>query len=281
MKVSNSEKILFSKSKISKQDLVDYYTKISPYFLKHVKNHLIVLQRFPNGIDAPSFYQKQISDYFPSFITHKTIRLKKGSSQTLTLIDSKKSLTYLANQATIVFHSWLSNVENPNKPDKIVFDLDPAKKDLKLLRFAALEIKKIIESHKLHPFVMTTGSRGYHVVVPIIPEHSFAKVHNFAKKIAMEVAQKYPKILTTHVNIKTRKGRIFIDYLRNSYGQTSVAAYSVRALEKAPVATPISWQELFKTVPQKYTIQNIFKRLKTKGDVWKNFRAHAKKLYLK
>jgi len=281
MKLTHPDKIWFPKSKITKQNIVEYYKKIAPYFLKYIKNHLIVLLRFPNGITNDFFYQKQIPDYFPAYIKRKTIDLKKGDKQTLIIIANQKSLLYLVNQATLTFHSWLSNTKAINNPDKIVFDFDPATKDLKKLRFAVIEMKKILEEHNLVPFLMTTGSRGYHIVVPIKPEHSFEIIHEFAKQKAQELAHKYPDIITTNPKLISRKNRIFIDYLRNSYGATSVAAYSVRAIEKAPIATPITWQELGKTDPQKYNLKNIFKRISSKGDIWSDFEKNRKNLLFK
>jgi bifunctional non-homologous end joining protein LigD len=278
MNLTHPNKIWFPKSKITKQDIAKYYQKIAPYFLKYSKNHLIVLLRFPDGITGQSFYQKQIPDYFPAYIKRKTIDLKKGEKQTLVIIGNKKSLIYLVNQATLTFHSWLSNTKKVNNPDKIVFDFDPTTKDLKSLRFAVTQMKKILEVHGLVPFLMTTGSKGYHIVVPIKPEHSFDLVHEFAKKLAQDLADTYPDLMTTNPLLKKRKNKIFIDYLRNSYGATSVAPYSIRAIEKAPIATPISWQELSKTDPQKYNVKNIFKRLTNKGDIWESFEKNRKKL---
>lgn len=280
MKLTHADKIWFPQSKITKEDTALYYQKIAPYFLKYCKNHLMVLLRYPNGINQDFFYQKQIPDYFPAYIKRKTVDLKKGEKQDLTIISNQKSLIYLVNQGTITFHSWLSNTKNVHNPDKIVFDFDPSKNDLKLLRFAVTEMKKIIEKHNLIPFLMTTGSKGYHVVIPIKPVHDFDFIHDFAKKLAEELANTYPKLMTTNPILKKRKGRVFIDYLRNSYGQTSVAAYSVRAIEKAPVATPIAWKELNKVKPQQFNIKNIFKRLKTKNDVWQDFEKSRKKINL-
>jgi bifunctional non-homologous end joining protein LigD len=278
MKLTHPDKIWFPKSKITKQDIAQYYNKVAPYFLKYVKNHLIVLHRFPNGITSESFYQKQIPDYFPAYIKRKTIDLKKGDKQTLVIISNQKSLLYLVNQATLTFHSWITNTKNIHNPDKIVFDFDPATKDLKKLRFALTEMKKIIECHKLIPFLMTTGSKGYHIVIPIKPEHSFEIVHEFAKKLAQDLANKHSDKITINPRLDARKNKIFIDYLRNSYGATSVAPYSVRGIEKAPIATPITWQELDKTGPQKYSIKNIFNRLSAKGDIWIDFEKNRKSL---
>jgi bifunctional non-homologous end joining protein LigD len=236
------------------------------------------MHRFPDGITKEGFYQKQVPDYFPSWIYRKTVPLKKGEKQTLVIVDDADSLLYLANQGVLVFHAMLSCADAVNKPDKIVFDLDPSGDDIKELRFAARLLKKKLEEYGLHPFVMTTGSRGYHVVTPIIPEHSFIKVHAFAKKIADSLADEYPDRLTTEMSKSERKKRVFIDYLRNSYNQTSVAPYSLRAHEGAPVATPINWSELSKTKPQQYTIKTLFKRLSRKQDPWKNFDKKAMRL---
>lgn len=278
LEFTHLDKVLFPKSNITKRDIIQYYQNIASWFLSQADNRLMVMHRFPEGIDHEGFYQKQISDYFPSWINRYTVDLKKGGSQTLLIVDSPASLMYLANQLVIEFHSWLSSIDDINKPDKIVFDLDPSDENLEILHFVALQLKAELEQHQLVPFIMTTGSRGYHVVVPIKPQHDFEIVHEFAKKVAHLIAEKHPNKCTAEVSKAKRNDKVFIDYLRNSFGQTSIACYSVRAHEDAPIATPISWDELSKTEPQKYNIHNIFKRLAKKDDPWKNFSKHAKNL---
>lgn len=280
IELSHLNKIFYPKANLTKNDIVDYYHKISPYFIDYVKNHIIVMHRFPDGIKKSGFYQKAVPDYFPSWIKIKTVELKKGEKQTLVVIQDAASLVYLANQGVLVFHSWLSSIDSVNNPSKIVFDFDPSNGEIKDLHFAAKKVKKIIEDRGLVPYVMTTGSRGYHVVVPIKANHTFKEVHEFAKNIAHKLAEQYPDKLTDEIEKSKRKGRIFIDYLRNSFGQTSVAPYSLRAKEGAPVATPIDWDELSTTGPQKYSIKNIFKRLGHKDDPWKNFERNARTLDL-
>ena len=280
IELSNLDKVLFPKSGITKGQIVAYYQKIAPFFLAYAGAHLIVMHRFPDGIGTPGFYQKQVSDYFPSWIKRKKIMLKTQEEQSLVVLDSKAALVYLANQAVLVFHSWVSSQNNIHKPDKIVFDVDPSKNSLSEIRFAARKIKKMLEDNGLKPFVMTTGSRSYHVVTPIVPDHSFKQVNAFAKQICKELVNDYPDRFTVEMSKSKRNGRIFLDYLRNSFGQTSVACYSLRALEGAPVATPLDWNEFAKTKPQQYTIKNIFKRLARKKDPWKDFSAHATTLNL-
>ncbi|MBP9765252.1 non-homologous end-joining DNA ligase [Candidatus Babeliales bacterium] len=276
--LSNPDTKLFTNPTITKQQLAWYYQHIAKLFIRHARNRPTVLRRFPDGISDVGFYQKNVSEYFPTWITQVTVPLKKGGVQTLVTINNSKTLLYLINQRTIEFHTWLSTSKSLNKPNKIVFDLDPGTTTLTQLRQTARVLKNILESYKLTPFIMTTGSKGFHVVVPIKPIHTFDYVHEFAKHIAQQAAATYPKIMTIELNIKKRRGRIFIDYLRNSYGQTSVACYSVRAKPKAPIATPITWDELATTTPQKYTIVNISKRLQQHQDPWALFSKKAKKL---
>lgn len=270
--LSHLSKLLFPQDDITKQNVIEYYQKIAPWLLPLIKDHFVVMNRFPDGVDQDGFYQKQISDYFPDWINRKKILLKKGSYQELLFLTTKDDLVYLANQNVVEFHSWLSLIDRPNYPDKMVFDLDPDKNNsVQDIYIVAYALKKLIESYQLTAFIMTTGSKGYHIVVPIFPEHVFEIVHNFAKKLGHIIEMKYPDICTVNGSKKARTGKIFIDYLRNSYGQTSIAPYSLRAKKGAPVATPIDWNELKKTSPEKYTIFNIFKRLARKNNPWKDF----------
>jgi bifunctional non-homologous end joining protein LigD len=168
VEISNVEKIFYPKAGITKGEVIAYYEKIAPYFIQHSAKHLMVMHRFPDGIEKNSFYQKQVPDYFPDWITTKKITLKSGEKQSLVVIDKKETLVYLANQGVLVFHSWLSSMPKTHNPDKIVFDLDPSPTStVNELRYAVRKIKKNLEEHGLVPFLMTTGSKGYHVVAPI------------------------------------------------------------------------------------------------------------------
>ncbi|MDX1596039.1 MAG: non-homologous end-joining DNA ligase [Nitrosopumilaceae archaeon] len=280
IEISNKDKILFPKSKITKLDLVDYYEKISPLLLPHLRNRPIVMQRFPDGIHSSGFYQKNVSDYFPKWISTIKLRKKDGSVRHV-LCQDKSTLLYIVNQACITPHIWLSKKGNIRKPDKLLFDLDPPSNDFGLVSYGAKKINTLLDELELNSFVMTTGSRGLHVVVPIIPKHDFDTVRTFAKNIG-DYLEKTNKKLTTQTRKNKRKGRLFIDYLRNSYGQNSVAPYSIRAIEGAPVATPLEWDELNrkKINSQYYTIKNIFKRLKQKPDPWKDIGKKSKSIIL-
>jgi bifunctional non-homologous end joining protein LigD len=258
--ITNKDKILFPKSKITKQDFINYYKKIAPKIIPLIKNRPITLQRFPDGIDGEMFFQKKALDYFPKWIKTINVQRTEKESINMPLVTDLDSLLYLANQVGVI-HIWLSKIDKLNYPDRIVFDLDPQTDNFSKVIEAVIDLKKILDALNLPTFFMTTGSRGMHVVVPIKPEYTFDETRNFAKNIALMLTAKYPSKYTIEPRKEKRKDRVFIDYLRNAYGQTQVAPYSIRPKDKAPIATPISFKELNKHLSsQKFNIKNIFKR---------------------
>jgi len=276
IEITHPDKIIFPDDQITKEGMITYYQKIAPYFIPHATNRCMVMRRYPEGITHEGFFQKEVPDYFPSWIKRAEISLKSGGDQRLVVIKKAADLVYLANQGVLEFHTWLSPITKPHYPNKIVFDLDPDGNDLTQLHMIARALQEILEGYGLIPFLMTTGSRGYHIVAPIKPTHSFDVIHEFTKNIAVQLAHEFPKICTTEMSLSERKKRIFIDYLRNSYGQTSVAPYSLRARNGAPIATPLVWKELSASTPQKYHLGNIFRRLAATEDPWKNFEKSAR-----
>lgn len=278
IKITKKNKVLFPKSGITKKEVILYYEKIADYILPHMENRLLTMQRFPNGITEAGFFQKNASYYFPDWVETEKVK-KKGGWVNHVICNTKETLIYLANQYTISFHLSLSKIDKIQYPDKLVFDLDPPNGKFNLAIKIAIIFRDILEeSLDLTSFVMTSGSRGLHVVVPLICYEDFDEVREFAKQVASYIAGKYPNDCTTAVRKDQRKGRLYIDFIRNSYSQTSVAPFSLRAIEHAPVATPLSWEELGdKTLcPQLYTIHNIFERLEAKGDSWIDFKQNAK-----
>lgn len=239
IELSNLNKIFYPEKKYSKEDIIDYYTRIADYMLPHLKDHPLVMQRFPNGINKDGFYQKEIPDYFPAWVKSKKVNLEKDGYQKLVVVEKKADIIYLANQGTLIFHIWLSRQENITYPDKIIFDLDPPNNNnFNLVIFAAQQLRKIFEKKDLNSFVMTTGSKGLHIIITIHPKYHFDKIREFARKTAEELANQYPEKLTIEMRKEQRKGRVFLDYLRNAFGQTGIAPYSLRAIPGAPIATP-------------------------------------------
>jgi len=280
--LARTDKVFYPENNYTKGDVINYYNRISTYQLPHIKNRLLVTQRFPDGIKKSGFYQKETPDYFPSWIKTKRISLKKGGQQKLVIPTKTDDIIYLVNLGGLVFHIWLSAAKQPSQPDKIIFDLDPPpNQDFSLVKFAAYKLKETINKKGLIPFVLTTGSRGLHVVVPIKPRHHFDSIRKFTKQTAQELAKRYPKKLTIAITKKERRGRLFVDYLRNSFGQTGIAPYSLRALPGAPVATPLDWKELTKIDnSQHYNLNNIFRRLGQKKDPWLKFKEQAQEIKL-
>lgn len=271
IEVSNLDKVLFPKSGITKGDLINYYRDIALHALPLYRNRPLTMQRCPDGIQRQNFMQKEIPDYFPSWIDHKVLSKKEGSVQHV-LVNKAATFVYLANQTCITFHLGLSTIDKIDYPSYLLFDLDPSSKDLELLKQVAIHVKELADSLELKSFIQTTGSRGFHVYIPLKREFHFEQVHAFAKDFASTLVQQYPDKITIEQSKEKRGSRIYIDYVRNSYGLHAVAPYSVRAKENAPIATPIHWQEVEhkELTPQSYTIKNISNRLDKIDDPWKD-----------
>jgi bifunctional non-homologous end joining protein LigD len=281
IEVANLDKVMFPDEGITQGALMDYYRRIAETMLPYMKGRPLTMQRFPDGIGDGGFYQKEAPDYFPDWIRRVSIEVKgEGQEQPQVICDDVATLVYLVDQGCITPHVWLSRADKLTHPDKLTFDLDPPDDDFELVRSAAQSLREVLEGVGLLPFVMTTGSRGLHVVVPLDRSADFDTVRSFAKDLAGVLAEREADRLTTKVRKDKRGNRLFLDYLRNSYGQNTVAPYAVRAKPGAPVATPLDWDELSDSNlhSQTYTMQNIFRRLSQKEDPWKEMMRHARSL---
>lgn len=271
--LTNENTIIFPKGKITKIDLVNYYEKIAPLMLPFLKNRPISMQRFPGGILEEGFYQKDAADYFPPFVKRAPIKKHEDGIVHYVVCNNAATLVYLANLACVTPHIWLSRIDNINIPDRMIFDLDPAGNKFAEVQRAALIVHDYLDSLGLRSFAMTTGSRGIHVIVPLKRHYDFDYVRSYARRIAENIISKYPDDFTIEMRKGKRGKKIFIDVLRNAFGQTGVAPYAVRAKANAPVATPITWNEVADKLltPTKYTIKNIFEHLKQKPNPWRGF----------
>jgi bifunctional non-homologous end joining protein LigD len=279
--ISNLQKIMFPETNFTKGDLIDYYREIAQVMLPHMQDRPLSMERYPDGIEAEGFYAKEAPDYFPDWIDRASVEvLESGETQPQVVCNQEATLVYLANQACITPHLWLSRRGRLHYPDKLIFDLDPPRKGFEPVRQAARLLRQALEEIELPSFVMTTGSKGLHVVIPLDRSAEFDAVRAFAKDLTSIIAGRHPDLLTTETRKDQRKGRLFLDYLRNSYAQTSVAPYALRALPSALVATPLDWDELENSNlhAQSYTVKNIFRRLGQKEDSWKNMWRHACRL---
>jgi len=246
IEITHPDKVLFPKGKITKEQLVRYYLKVGSKMVPLIKDRPISMKRYPNGIHKGGFFQKNAPETLPSFVkTAKVTRKEKGKA-TMILCNNVATLAWLANQNCITPHIWLSKVERPDYPDRMVFDLDPpARKAFSDVVEMAHLLRDVLKKNRRSRInLMVTGSKGLHLVVPITPNKPFDEVREFAREIAEEVVNEAPKLCTTAARKASRKGRIYIDVARNGYGQTVVAPYAVRPLPSAPLAIPVSWSEV-------------------------------------
>ncbi len=280
VRITYPDKILFQKSGITKGDMIDYYHKIAPMMLPYIKDRLLTMKRFIEGIDKEGFFQKNAPDYFPSWAKRVGIEKQDGGIVNYVVCNNAATLVYLSNYGCITPHVSLDRIDKLDYPDRMIFDFDPSTKNFSQVQKAAQLVKKVLDSLKLPSFVMTTGSRGLHVVIPLRRVHTFDYVRSFAREISQLLEKLNPGLVTTEIRKNKRGSRVFVDYLRNAFGQTSVAPYAVRAKPSAPIATPISWQEALspKLKPNTYTIKNIFKHLAKTPDPWKELKASASSL---
>lgn len=279
IEISNPDKVLFPDDGITKADLVGYYLEVAGTMLPHVRGRPVTMQRYPDGLEGEGFIQKEIGDYFPDWVPRVTVK-KEGGQVTQTVIDNAATLAYLANQACITPHVWLSREDRLDNPDRMIFDLDPPDGAFGPVRDAARALRALLEEVGLPAYVQTTGSRGLHLAVPLARREDFDTVRDFARDLAAVMARRDRRRLTTAPRKEKRHGRLFIDTARNAYAQTAVAPYAVRAKPGAPVATPVRWEEIGDGDfhPQKYTLKNILRRLGQTGDAWAEISRHAHSL---
>jgi len=280
---SNLDKVLFPDAGITKGDVVDYYERIADVMLPHMEDRIVSMHRWPDGIDGGDFYQKDVPDHFPDWIRSVEVDKEDGTLRQV-VVDDRATLVYLAQQACLTPHVWLSRTDARRKPDRMIFDFDPSddwEEAFDEVRCAARRLRSLLEDElELKSFVMTSGSRGLHIHVPLVPEDDFDAVRAFAGEVARVLEDRHPDRLTTAQRKDKRGDRVFIDILRNAYAQTAVAPYSIRARPGAPVATPLEWDELSRSgmSPRAYTLKNLFRRLGRKDDPWSGMDRHRRSL---
>jgi bifunctional non-homologous end joining protein LigD len=276
--ITHPDKVLFPKDGITKLDLVHHYLAVADVMIPQVRDRPMTQHRWPDGIGSQDFWHKQVPKYFPDWIATVDVKTEKGPQQQV-LCNEAATLAYLAHQNCITPHVWTARADDLWHPDQVIFDLDPPGDDFQPVRRGALLLKDLLEDLGLVPFVKTTGSKGLHIVVPLDRSASYEEVRVFARSVAGVLADRDPE-LTTEVRKNKRKGRVFIDTGRNWYGQTAVPPYAVRALDRAPVATPLEWSEVrnARLSPRGVTIRTMARRLRSIADPWKGMGRRRRKL---
>ena len=283
LKVSNPDKVLFPNDGYSKGDLVDYYRAVAPLLIPHLRDRPLTLQRYPDGINGPSFFEKQAPKFTPPWI--KTIKADAAfSSNSSKKIDylvcnDEATLVFCANLASIVLHTWYSREKTLDNPDFLLFDLDPFECTLKTLATVALALHDALKEIGLEALVKTSGGSGMHVIVPLRPVYSYDTVKGFGELVARRVASCAPDLVTLERTIARRpRGVVYLDYVQVGRGKTVVPPFVVRARDGAPVSTPLAWDEVRALARKrtadpsaefaKFTMKNAPARLKREGDLW-------------
>ncbi|MGD9496523.1 MAG: DNA ligase D [Armatimonadota bacterium] len=279
--VSNPDKLLFPAAGVTKADYVEYYRLVAEVMLPHVRGRPLSLLRFPDGPAGEHFFQKNAPEFFPAWVARERVESEEGGDAIeYAVAENADTLIYLAN-LVCELHIWTSRRERLLLPDRMVFDLDPPDEgEFAQVVAAARTTRELLEEIGLAAYVMTSGSRGLHVVTPLLPEVPVEEVAEFAQALAGAVASHDPEHLTVEHRKAKRKGRLLIDPWRNSRAQTSVAPYTIRARPRAPVATPLDWGELDDAglTPQTWTIHNLRERLAQRGDPWAGIDEHGRSL---
>jgi len=280
VRVTSPDRILFSELGLTKEALARYYDAVSEWILPDLKNRPLSLVRCPQGPDEGCFFQKHIDKAWSSEIERATVPESDGEG-IYAVANSAAALVGLVQKGVIELHVMGATTRALDKPDRVVFDLDPdAGVPWREVIAAARLTRDVLEGAGLETFLKTSGGKGLHVVVPLAPRHDWDEVKEFARAVAQKLADDAPKRFTAKMAKSERTGRIFIDWLRNAPGATTVAAYSVRARKGAPVSTPLHWDELGPRMrTSAYHAGNVARRLQgLHSDPWKAFRRKSQSL---
>jgi bifunctional non-homologous end joining protein LigD len=267
--ITHPEKVLFPADGITKGDLAAYYEAVAPVMLPYLRGRPLTMERYPAGIAGKGFWQKDMSKGFPSWLERVKVPKKDGVVHH-PVVNDARSLLWTANQNAITHHVWTSRLPHLDAPDLCVFDLDPSTDDVASVRAAAVGLRDLLDKLGLPSWVKTSGSKGFHLVVPVDGKTHVDDVAAFAHAVAAAFVSFAPDRLTLEFSKADRRGRIYVDTGRNGYSATFAAAYTVRARNGAPVSAPCTWDEVERgeVEPQSFTLRNVPDRIARVGDLW-------------
>jgi bifunctional non-homologous end joining protein LigD len=279
MTITHPEKILFPADGITKGDLAAYYEAIAPIMLPHIKSRPVTMERFPSGIDRQGFIQKDVSKGFPAWLKRVEVP-KKGGVVNHPIVTDTRSLLWLANQNSITPHVWTARAPDLHHPDICIFDLDPSNDDAGMLRAAAIALRDLLDEVGLPSWVKTSGSKGFHIAVPLDRKADTGEVAGIASRVGAELVRRAPRLFTQEFLKADRGNRILIDTGRNGYGATFAAVYAVRARPGAPVSAPCTWDEIERgdMGPRTFTLRNMADRVSDAGDLWADMNRRKRSL---
>jgi len=266
--VSNLGKLYWPEHGITKAELVEYYTRMAPYLLPHLRGRPLVLTRYPDGIHGKRFYHKDAPEGTPDWIPTWPTAAEDGRALNFLVVEEPAALTYVANLGAIELHPWLSRCASPDFPDWAVIDLDPAEETTfqDVLMLARL-VRQILDAVGVVGFPKLSGATGIHIFCPCTPGHTYRETAAFCEAVGRLLLKVYPEKVTLERVMARRTGKVYVDYLQNRRGQTITAVYGVRPLPGAPVSFPVTWDELEKE-PPRHNIRTIWGRLEQVGDLF-------------
>jgi bifunctional non-homologous end joining protein LigD len=269
IELSNPEKVFFPEEKITKKDIFDYYNTIAPLILPHLKNRPQSLYRTPDGIKSQGFFQKDMKDQAPEWAETIEIQHGEGDPVNYLLCQNKDTLLYMVNLGCVEINPWNSSLPHLDKPDYMIFDLDPVDVELSDLVNVALEFRQTFEGLGLPSFVKTSGSRGIHIYIPVKPKFSYTQVQQVVKTLENHVHQRTKSLTSFERSPSKRQGKIYLDYLQNGRGKTMASVYSLRPRKGATISTPLHWDEVNAQLdPAAFNLHTIHDRIKQKGELW-------------
>jgi bifunctional non-homologous end joining protein LigD len=278
--ITHPEKVLFPDDGITKGELAAYYQAIAPALLPHIRNRPVTMERYPAGIGAKGFWQKDVSRGFPEWLQRVDVPKKDGTVHH-PLVTDVRSLLWIVNQNTITPHVWVTRAPHLYQPDVCVFDLDPSRDDQpEILRGVAVALRDLLDELGLPSWVKTSGSKGFHIVVPLDGSARTDEVERFAHTVGRLMVARDPEHLTQEFSKADRGGRILVDTGRNGWSATFAAAYAVRARRGAPVSAPCTWDEVESGAvgPRSFTLRTVPERVATIGDLWSQMKKRARSL---
>lgn len=270
LKFTNLSKIYWPEGKLTKRDMLNYYYQVAEYILPYLKDRPQSLNRFPNGINGPSFYQKNVKDKSPDWVDTFPYTTSDGEHKEFAVGCNEDTLLWMASLGCIEMNPWFSRIQAPDNPDYCVIDLDPDKNTFDQVITAALETKKVLDAIGVPSYPKTSGSTGMHIYLPLEAKYSYDQSQMFGRLIASLVHQQIPDFTSVERQIKNRNGKMYIDFLQNRPGATLAGPYSLRPKPGATVSMPLHWDEVKPGLSMKdFTIYNSLERLKTDGDLFK------------
>ncbi|MHB8897103.1 MAG: non-homologous end-joining DNA ligase [Candidatus Geothermincolia bacterium] len=276
LKISNLDKVLWPATGFTKAQMIDYYTRIAPAMLPHLKGYPVTLKRYPDGVDSEYFYEKECPAYHPEWVSTATMPSRNVRQRVnFCVVDNTSTLVWLANLATIELHTLLAKSKDLDTPTSIAFDLDPGPPAGVLdSAWAAERLRDLLAEMGIEAFPKVSGSKGIHVYVPLNTPATYDKTKSFAKALALMMESRYPKRVTSVMRKDLRAGKVFVDWSQNDPHKTTVCAYSLRAREKPFVSAPVTWDELEEARRRKsvaalsFEAWEVLQRVKDHGDIF-------------